>query len=313
MESPPKKVSIIIPIYNEEGNIKKLYETLYPILESLNFYRFELIFVNDGSKDSSLRLLKEIARRDSRIKVLSFSRNFGHQMALSAGYDYADGEAIITMDADMQDPPELICALLQKWENGFNIVYARRSDRSDSFLKKCTAHIYYKLLDAVSDVSIPRNVGDFRLIDKKVAQELKQSREKSPYLRGLVAWTGFSHTFIDFKRPNRNQGITGYTWKKMFKLAFDGLTGFSLFPLKIAAFMGMFVIGTGVAMFTYITIDALMFKVHYPLFKWLVTIIYIFMGIQFLLLWLIGEYIGRIFEQQKGRSLYIIDEKINVK
>lgn len=307
-----KKISIIVPAYNEEKNILRIYDALKPILESLSSYAFELIFVNDGSKDHSWEKIEELCTKDSRVKALNFSRNFGHQMALTAGYDVAQGDAIITMDADLQDPPSLIMDLITSWEHGSDIVYARRINRGDGFLKKLTAGWYYTFLDHVADVKIPRNVGDFRLIDKRVLDELKKCREKSRYLRGMVAWTGFKHSYIDFKRPNRTEGVTGYTWKKMFKLAFDGVTGFSLFPLKIAAFVGFFVIVTGLLMFTYISFDTFFRHVDYPLFKWLVTIIYIFMGVQFLLLWLLGEYIGRIFDQQKNRPLYILQEKKNI-
>ncbi len=308
-----KKLSIIVPIYNEEENIAVLYKTVTNILQQLSSsYEYELILVNDGSKDTSWSIIADLAQTDTHVRALDFSRNFGHQMALTAGYDYASGDAIITMDADLQDPPHLLFDMINAWEKGFSIVYARRANRIDSFLKKITALLYYKFLDSISDVKIPRNVGDFRLIDRKVLVTLKECREKARYLRGMVAWTGFKHTFIDFDRPNRLAGQTGYTWKKMFKLAFDGLTGFSLFPLKLAAYAGLFVITTGSMMFTYISIDALLFNTYYPLFKWLTTIIYIFMGIQFLLLWLLGEYIGRIHEQQKNRPLYIVDETVNV-
>ena len=167
-------------------------------------------------------------------------------------------------------------------------------------------------MDAIADVKIPRNVGDFRLIDKKVLEVLNGCREKSRYFRGMVAWTGFSSSFVEFTRPNRLAGKTGYTWKKMFKLAFDGMTSFSMFPLKLAAYVGLFVIATGTLMFLYITFDTMMNQVNYPLFKWLVTVIYIFMGVQFLLMWFLGEYIGRVYEQTKARPLYIIEEKMNM-
>lgn len=305
-------ISIILPIYNEEENIFLVYEKVSSIMHELSsMYDYEIIFINDGSRDSSWHKIMELCAKDKHVKAINFSRNFGHQMALTAGYDLAQGDAIITMDADLQDPPSLLLDMIKKWEQGANIVYARRIDRKDSFLKRKTAHLYYKFLDHISDVRIPRNVGDFRLIDKKVLQVLKECKEKSRYLRGMVAWSGFTCDYVDFKRPNRLNGQTGYTWSKMIKLAFDGMTGFSLFPLKLAAFIGVFVIATGSLMFLYITVDALFNHVYYPLFKWLVTIVYIFMGIQFLLMWILGEYIGRIFDQQKGRPLYIVAEKIN--
>ncbi|MEX0940394.1 MAG: glycosyltransferase family 2 protein [Candidatus Babeliales bacterium] len=306
-------ISIIIPVFNEEKNINLLYfELIKEIKKMENFYSWEIIFINDGSRDNSWHNIEILAKQDSRIKGISFSRNFGHQAALTAGYKIATGDIAITMDADLQDPPALISEMLKKWQDGAQIVYARRIDRNDNFLKKITALWYYKLLSHITDINMPRNVGDFRLIDKKVLEYVKHCREKSPYLRGMVAWSGFEHAYVDFKRQNRIKGTTGYTWSKMLKLAFDGVTGFSLFPLKLAAFMGVFVIITGSLMFFYISIDAFFYKINYPLFKWLVTIIYIFMGIQFLLLWVLGEYIGRIFEQQKNRPLYLINKKINL-
>ena len=308
-----KLISIIIPIYNEEKNISFLYEILKKVLlEVVHVYDYELIFVNDGSSDSSWSLLQQLAIHDSCIKVLSFSRNFGYQMALTAGHDYAKGNAIITIDADLQDPPELILDMVARWQEGFHIVYAQRTSRSDGFFKDITAALYYKILHMVSDVPIPQNVGDFRLIDRAVLEQLKKCRERYRYWRGMVAWTGFKHTFVYFKRPERMAGKTGYTWIKLVKLAFDGITSFSIFPLKIAAYVGVFVIGTGIFMFLYICKDAFFYGARYPLFKWLITIIYIFMGVQFLLMWLLGEYIGRMYEQQKSRPLYIIQDTIGV-
>lgn len=308
-----KMVSIIIPVFNESAVLHKLYDALQQIIQEIEKkYNYELIFVDDGSKDGSWEILKELALLNNHIKIISFSRNFGHQMALTAGYDSAIGDALITIDADLQDPPSLILSLIDKWEKGFYIVYARRVARKDSYLKKFVAHVYYALLHLVADVSIPRNVGDFRLIDKIVLQSIQSVRETTRYWRGMIAWTGFTHTFVDFERDERAGGSPGYTWKKSFQLGFDGITGFSSFPLKIAAFVGCFVIATGSLMFGYITYDALINNVRYPLFKWLTTTIYIFMGVQFLLMWLIGEYIGRIYTQQKQRPLYLIKESCGI-
>lgn len=306
-----KKLSLVIPVYNEEDNLPFLYQKLVNLADELfASYETEIILVNDGSKDNSWQIIKQLSIDDSRVRGISFSRNFGHQMALTAGYDRAQGDAIVALDADLQHPPELIKKMLIKWQLGFEIIYARRKGRNDGFLKKITAFFYYKLLSLVSDIEIPRNVGDFRLIDKRVLKEIKKCRESARYLRGMVAWTGFSHTFIDFEIPKRMYGIPGYTWAKSLKLAFDGLANFSLFPLRIAAFMGILVVGSGSLMFAYISFDYLIRGVPYPLFKWLVTVMYIFMGVQFLLMWLLGEYIGRMYEQQKQRPLYIVKEDI---
>ena len=305
-----KKLSFVIPVYNEEGNLLLFYEKLREICEKMPSYNVEILFINDGSTDSSWRIIKELSSFDSRIRGLSFTRNFGFQMALTAGYDYAQGDACITLDADLQHPPELIQKMVQEWENGALIVYTRTISRDDGLLKRLTAFCYYKLLHLVSDMAIPQHVGDFRLIDKKVLDQIKLCREKARYLRGLVAWTGFKHAYVMFNQPKRLVGVSGYTWSKLIKLAFDGISGFSLFPLRIAAFMGFFVITTGSLMVAYIAFDAFVRGARYPLFKWLVTIVYIFMGVQFLLMWLLGEYIGRMYEQQKNRPLYIIEEDV---
>lgn len=268
------------------------------------------MFVNDGSRDNSWRLIQELSQKNQYVIGIKFSRNFGYQMALTAGHDCAQGDAVITIDADLQDPPELILDMIHKWEKGFLIIYAKRIARNDGFLKDTTAALYYKLLSLVSEVEIPRNVGDFRLIDKKVVHEIRKCKELSRYWRGLVAWTGFKSAIIEFKRPERIAGETGYTWKKLIKLAFDGLTSFSLFPLEIAAYVGLFVCSTGAFMFLYITWDFCIYGAYYPLFKWLSVIIYMAMGIQFLLLWFLGVYIGDIYFRQKNRPLYIVDERL---
>lgn len=305
-----KKISYVIPVFNEALGLKQMCSELLKVCEQLAAqYNYEILFVNDGSSDNSWDIITKLSQENSHIVGYNFTRNFGHQAALTAGYAKATGDAVITLDADLQDPPTLIPQLLEQWEQGAQIVYALRINRTDTLLKKWTARLYYKMLDSIADVCMPRNVGDFRLLDKKVVQCIMQFPEHARYLRGMVAWTGFAHAFVNFKRPDRFAGQTGYTWKKMFKLAFDGVTGFSLFPLKIAAYIGIFVIVSGFAMFAYITCDAIFFHKHYPLFKWLVTVIYICMGVQFLLLWILGEYIGRTYDQQKGRPLYIIADK----
>lgn len=304
-----KKISIVIPVYNEQETLFQLFHQLQEALIALkNDYEYEVIFVNDGSKDASWNIICGFTKKYSWVKGLSFSRNFGHQMALAAGYDAAKGDALITLDADLQDPPSLIPNLTKQWENGFYIVYARRLSRNDGWLKDTVASVYYRILHSIAEIRIPRNVGDFRLIDKQVLQAISVSQEPTRYWRGLVAWTGFSHTFVDFDRQERLAGSPGYTWAKSFKLGFDGLTGFSFFPLELAAYIGTFVIATGLFMLGYITWDAVFYETRYPLFKWLTTIIYIFTGVQFLLTWLVGEYIGRMYMQQKQRPLYIVEQ-----
>lgn len=308
-----KKISIVIPVFNEEKNLPTLYEQLTKLAQEYhNTYTFEYIYVNDGSHDNSWNIITKQAQINPAVKGILFSRNFGHQLALSAGYDHTTGDAVISMDADMQTPTVIIHQFIHAWEQGADIVYAQRSGREDTFFKKITAHWYYKLLEKVGETKIPHDVCDFRLLDKKVVLELRKCKEHARYLRGMVAWLGFKQVFVPYVHVKRVAGTSGYTWKKMFKLAFDGLAGFSVFPLRIAAYIGSFVILTGCAMFAYITFDTILHHVYYPLFKWLVTIIYIFMGLQFILLWFIGEYIGRIYEEEKGRPLYIVSEKIGL-
>lgn len=307
-----KSISIVIPVYNEQENISAIYTQVTTILQTLQpLYFYELIFVNDGSKDASWPILSTLAQQDSCVKVINFSRNFGHQAALTAGYAHAKGDAVITMDADLQDTPTLLLDMIRAWEKGFRIVYARRIDRKDNPLKRWTAYLYYALLDSVADVRIPRNVGDFRLLDRKVVAFINQMPERSRYLRGMVAWTGFSHTFVDFKRPDRTAGISGYTWTKMFKLALDGLTGFSTIPLKLALYAGVCMVTAGMGLLGFMFIVTMIYSsVEYSLVTWCMPIVMLFIGIQSLSIWALGEYVARMYEQQKGRPLYIIDELV---
>ncbi len=304
-----KTISIVIPAYNEEKNIKAIYEALSSSFNNLE-YSCEIIFVNDGSNDDSLEVLKQIAHKDRQVKVISFSRNFGHQFALTAGMKEAKGDVCITMDCDLQDPPELIPEMIRKYEEGYDVVHARRIGRKDAFLKRITAKYYYKLLGAISSVRIPRNVGDFRLVDRKVLAVLNSLPERYRYLRGMVSWVGFRQTFVDFHRPNRIHGDTGYTWKKMSRLAADGILNFSFFPLKLGMYMGLLSIFLGFVIVVYLVFDAFIFGTVYPLYKWLIVVLFVFLGFLFILVWIMGEYIGRIYNEEKGRPLYIVDEII---
>jgi len=305
-----KNISIIIPVYNEQENIPTVYTQVTAVMQSLAaVYDYEFIFVNDGSKDSSWPLLAQLSQADDKVRALHFSRNFGHQAALSAGYAHAHGDAVITMDADLQDPPTLLLEMIKRWEQGAQIVYARRIDRNDTFLKRWSAYMYYKILDSVADVMIPRNVGDFRLLDAQVVHLINNMPERARYLRGLVAWTGFAHAFVDFKRPDRAAGITGYTWKKMFRLAFDGLTGFSTMPLKVALYLGVVMMAISSTLFGYLCVTALFGAAH-GLVAWGIAAIIFCMGMQSLCIWMLGEYIGRIYEQQKERPLFIVAQEI---
>lgn len=305
-----KIISVVIPVYNEEKNLPLLYTTLCDIFQKLKQYHFELIFVDDGSRDQSWEVINSFAQTDDRIKAFSFSRNFGHQVALQAGYDNASGDAIISMDADMQHPPELIPALLQKWCDGSAIVYARKINRKDGFLKKRCASFFYRFINVICSTPIPRHVSDFRLIDKKVLVVLQACKERNPFWRGLVAWTGFSCSYVDCQYFERHAGQSGYTWKKMFQLAFDGITSFSRFPLHVAAYVGFISLFFAAVVGLYMVSATIFAGASYGLTAWLAEGLFFLVAGQFLGLWMLGEYVGRIAENQKDRPLYIVDKKV---
>lgn len=306
------KYSFVVPAYNEEKNIPLLYQKIVSLTEELNESSWELIFINDGSRDRTWEVLLDHSKSDSRVKCINLSRNFGHQAALGAGLSYASGQAIVSMDCDLQDPPEVIAEMIEKWKEGYDIVYARRLNyRKDNFIKRYSSKLYYSLLDKFSEVRIPRNVGDFRLVDSKVQYEVNSMRGKSPYFRGMVAWTGFKHTYVDYFRPDREDGESGYTLMKLTKLGMSGLLGFSFLPLKIGFLLGIISIVVGFGFLTYMVADIVINDVYYQLYKFLVVVLFMFMGSFFILIWILGEYVGRIYDEVRNRPLYIVHEKVN--
>ncbi len=305
--------SYIIPAFNEEKNVKIIYERLISLIKKSNINSYEIIFVDDGSRDDTKSELLKLSKNDKYLKIISLSRNFGHQAALTAGLHYAKGDAIITMDCDLQDPPEVIEQMIEKWKEGYDIVYARRKNyRADNFLKKQASKVYYKILTQISDIQIPQNVGDFRLISKAVLTEINLMKEKSRYLRGMVAWTGFKHCFVDYYRPDREQGTPGYSFKKLIKLALNGFLDFSFVPLRLGLFLGILSIISGMILLTYQIYDVLANGVYYHLYKWLTVALFIFMGFMFMLIWIIGEYIGKIYNEVRSRPIYIVEETVNI-
>ncbi len=305
-------LSIVIPLYNEEQNLGKLSERLLGILGNLAL-SWELIFVDDGSSDNTLKIVERLASGNPSIKAVSLTRNFGHQAALMAGLDHANADAVITMDGDLQDPPELIPQLIDKWNDGFHVVYARRKNyRSDHFLKRWLSMLFYFIIRTLKMSTAPKNVGDFRLIDSRVLEELKNMRERTRYLRGMVSWLGFKHAFVDYDRPDRENGNTGYSFSQLTRLALDGFFSFSRVPLRIGLFLGAFSIFIGLGFMVYMIADILINDVYYHLYKLLVDVIFIFIGFLFILIWILGEYIGRIYHEVKGRNLYIIHKKVNL-
>ena len=300
-------VSFIFPIYNEEGNIDELYSQMSQLVEGQPF-RSEFIFINDGSKDSSLTKLLALHEQDERVVIINLSRNWGHQLAVTAGLDYADGDAVVIMDSDLQDPPEVALELIEKWQTGeYDVVYAQRRTRQDSAFKKFTATMFYRVLHSISNVDIPRNTGDFRLLDKRVVVELRKYREHDRFLRGLVSYIGFRQVAVQFDRHARHAGATGYPLKKMIRFATDGIIGFSDAPLRLIS-----KIGTVVSLASLIgIIYALLRKFLSPqevVNGWTFTIITImfFSGAQMIMLGIIGSYLARIYSQVKGRPLYEI-------
>lgn len=302
-----KFVSIVIPVYNESSNISLLYEHITRAIGSS--YAWELIFVNDGSTDSTMGEVRRLQSHDSRVRLLSFTRNFGHQPAMYAGIMHARGEAVITMDGDMQDPPHLLPRFLEQWEKGFPLVCGRRRvRRKDNFRKRLTARLYYWLMAKASRTKVHGQVGDFRLMDQKVVEHLRKMPSEAGYLRGIIAWTGFKHTFVDYERPGRASGKTKYSYSRMLHLALDGLMGFASLPLKLGLVLGMGSIAAGTAFLAYIIYDSMANQVVYPLYKWLIVVILMLIGLLFILLWILSEYICRIYRKQHSRPLYIIDE-----
>lgn len=309
-----KKISVVVPMYYEEEVVEECYTRLNNVFKELNTYDYEFIFVNDGSKDRTLELLEKIAINDKKVKIISFSRNFGHQCAVTAGLKFTTGDAVIIIDADMQDPPELIKEMIDLWEEGNEVIYAKRkARRGESRFKLFTAKMFYRVLDGLSDVKIPQDTGDFRLADKKVINVINDLPEHNKFLRGLFSWVGYKQIPIEYERKERFAGKTKYPLKKMLKLAIDGIISFSNKPLKILGVIGIFSIIISFGILVYSLISYL-FKLNNLTAGWtsLMVTITFFSGVQLLSIWLMSEYISRIYDESKGRPQYIIDKTINI-
>jgi dolichol-phosphate mannosyltransferase len=301
-------ISVVLPIYNEEKGLKSFIVDLYAQMKDIK-QNFEIILVNDGSTDQSLELIQSLCSNHSELKFIGLSRNFGHQIAVSAGIDYASGDQVILMDADGQDPPELIPDLIVKMNEGFDVVYAKRTKRAnESILKKWTASTFYKLLNKITSIEIPVDTGDFRIINRKVVNALKQMPEKQRYLRGQIAWLGFKQTPIEYERKGRNAGETNYTYRKMIRLAFDAITSFSNWPLRLATISGFVCAFLGFILILYTLYAKFILKIYEPGWPSLMISIVFLGGIQLLGIGMIGEYIARINDNVKKRPLYLVDE-----
>ncbi|HLD26564.1 MAG TPA: glycosyltransferase family 2 protein [Patescibacteria group bacterium] len=309
---PPKfLLSIIIPVYNEEKNIEPLIKKLVAVSSQ---YSYEILFIDDGSTDRTTDAIKKIATTNHAIKLISFTRNFGHQMAQTAGYEKAQGDCVVTIDADLQDPPQLIDDLIEQWRKGFKIVYARREKRNDSWFKRCTAYFFYRVINFLSDTPIPEDIGDFRLLDRSVVQFLNMLPERSRFLRGLVAWAGFSSTHISFIRSKRHTGQTHYPLTRMINFALDGITSFSTKPLKLASYAGFLTSTIGIIGIIYALYRRFFLPHEYWVTGWtaLFVAVMFFGGIQLLTIGIIGEYIGKMYQEIQRRPQFLIKETVNV-
>ncbi len=300
------ELSIVIPCYNEEDNLAVLFQRLQVVLDGLNL-TYEMICVNDGSKDDTLTKLIDFHLRDDAIKVVNLSRNFGKEIALTAGLDYASGKAIIPIDADLQDPPELIAALVEKWREGYDVVYAtRRSRQGESWLKKMTATAFYQTLGKMSPVSIPHNTGDFRLLDRRVVEALKKMPERTRFMKGMFAWVGYKQTSVLFDREPRLMGQTTWNYWKLWNFAIDGITSFSMLPLKIWSYLGLIISLLSLLYASFLVVRTVIFGIDVPGYASIMVAVLFFGGIQLITLGILGEYLGRVYEEVKGRPLYFV-------
>lgn len=305
-----KKISIVVPMYNEQEVANEFYNRTTNVLQSLP-YEYEMIIVNDGSRDKTLDIVLNLLRKDEHIKVINFSRNFGHQAAITAGIENATGDAIITIDADLQDPPEVISDLINEWEKGFDIVYAKRKTRkTDTFFKRFTASMYYKILNKLSDIKIPENVGDFRLISKRVQEVFIKLPEKDRYIRGMFAWMGFKQSIVEFDRQPRFAGKTKYPFSKMLKLALSGILGFSTKPLRLIFKLGLATTFVSFLLMIYAIVVKILGYTTHGWSSLMVAITFIG-GIQLLSLGIVAEYIAKIYGEAKSRPVYVIMDKFS--
>jgi len=304
-----KKISILIPAYNEQAVLEKLYTRLTTLADTTKNYTFEFFFVNDGSKDTTLEIIKNYAETDDRIAYLNLSRNFGKEIAMIAGLDHVSGDATVIIDADLQDPPELIPEMISWWEQGFDDVYAKRSSRlGESWLKKATSKMFYTTLQSVTRIPIQKDTGDFRLLDRRAVEALKQIRESQRYTKGYFSWIGFKKKEITYKRDARAAGQSHWNYFALANLAIEGIVSFSIAPLRLATFLGGFVAVATFVYLIYIVIRTIFFGTDLAGYPSTMAVILFLGGAQLLSLGIIGEYIGRIFNETKNRPLYLIEE-----
>jgi glycosyltransferase involved in cell wall biosynthesis len=307
------RYSIVAPCYNEEGNLLELHRRITEVMDKTG-EPWELVLINDGSIDRTSELMQALHRSDPRVHYLDFARNFGHQIAVTAGVDYAQGEAVIIIDADLQDPPELILKMIDKWKEGYQVVYAVRAERKgESWFKLFTAKLFYRIIYRITDVDIPLDTGDFRLMDRKVVDALKQMQERHRFIRGMTSWVGFKQTGVTYTREERFSGQTKYPFRRMLKFALDAVTSFSFFPLQMAMYLGFTIAGlSGLGAFVVIIARLFGDPNNQPFFGQATTLVMVLFlgGVQLISLGIIGEYLGRIYDEVKGRPMYIVNEAV---
>ncbi len=308
MESGKKLVTILVPAYNEQEVLHLLYDRLKKLMDEQEKYDFEVLFVNDGSKDDTLKIMQDLRKIDNRICYLNLSRNFGKETAMIAGLDYSKGDCVVIIDADLQDPPELIPEMLKLWEDGYDDVYAKRKSRQgESFMKKFTSKMYYKTLQSVTKIEIQKDTGDFRLLDRRCVEALKSIRESERYTKGLFSWIGYNKKEILYDRDPRAAGKTKWNYGKLINLSIDGLTSFTTAPLRWSAIFGILVSLAGFIYMLVIIFKAIFNGIDVPGYASTMVVILFLGGLQLIFLGVIGEYLGRAFYETKGRPLYFVD------
>lgn len=303
------KYSIVVPVYNEEEVLPETYKRLTKVM-SRTGESYEIIFVNDGSRDKTMEIAEKMTRDDKHIRLINFSRNFGHQIAVTAGMEHSSGQAVVIIDADLQDPPEVILEMISKWKEGYDVVYGKRLKRKgETLFKKVTAKAFYRILDSLTAVKMPVDTGDFRLIDRKVCDTMNSLKEKNRYVRGLVSWVGYKQTAVEYVREERFAGETKYPLRKMLKLAGDAIWSFSYKPLKLAGFAGFLLSGLSFLYLIVVVCQRIFTSATVPGWASILAVILFFNGFMLINQGITGEYIGRIYEETKSRPLYIIEDK----
>lgn len=300
--------SVVAPVYNEIAILPEFYRRIKEVMESTG-EEWELVLVDDGCTDGSTEKIRELAEMDEHVRPVIFARNFGHQIAITAGWDYARGEAVVTIDSDLQDPPEVILDLIEKWKEGYEVVYAVRTEREgESWFKLWTASLFYRLIYRITDVKIPLDTGDFRLMDRKVVNVIKTMRERHRFPRGMSAWVGFKQIGVDYKRAARQAGETKYPFRKMLRLALNAVTSFSYFPLQVATYVGFVAAGLAILAIPIVVYMRMTgSQAFYGQATTLISVLFLG-GVQLISLGILGEYIGRLYDEAKGRPLYIVSE-----